>query len=98
MGIISRAIRNLSRRKVRSLLVIVALAVSLSIMISIPAGLMANQEQTNAMANYLGYTISSTSESINSTLSQIDVSMSSGFAGFGCRPDDSDQTWTPPSG
>jgi hypothetical protein len=33
MGIISRAIRNLSRRKVRSLLVIVALAISLSIMI-----------------------------------------------------------------
>jgi putative ABC transport system permease protein len=98
MGLISRAIRNLSRRKVRSLLVIVALAVSLSIMISIPAGLMANQEQTNAMANNLGDTISSTSESINSTLSQIDVSMSSGFAGFGFRPDDSDQTWTPPSG
>ena len=99
MGLISRAIRNLSRRKVRSLLVIVALAVSLSIMISIPAGLMANQEQTNAMANTLGNTISATSESINSTLSQIDVSMSSGFAGFGFRPDESsDQTQTPPSG
>jgi putative ABC transport system permease protein len=87
MGIISRAIRNLSRRKVRSLLVIVALAISLSIMISIPAGLMANQEQTNTMANTLGNTISSTSASINSTLSQIDVSMASSFAGFGFRPD-----------
>jgi putative ABC transport system permease protein len=87
MGIFSRALRNLSRRKVRSLLVIIALAVSLSIMISIPAGLMANQEQTNAMANNLGNTISSTSQSINSTLSQIDVSMSSSFAGFGFNPD-----------
>jgi putative ABC transport system permease protein len=99
MGIISRAIRNLSRRKVRSLLVIVALAISLSIMISIPAGLMANQEQTNIMANNLGSTINATSESINATLSQIDVSMSSGFVGFGFRPDESsEQTQMPPNG
>lgn len=87
MGIISRAIRNLSRRKVRSLLVIVALAVSLSIMISIPAGLLANQEATNAMANNLGSTITETSASINATMSQIDVSLSSSYAGFGFRPD-----------
>ena len=98
MGIVSRAIRNLSRRKVRSLLVIVALAISLSIMISIPAGLMANQEQTNAMANNLGNTINSTSQSINSTLSQIDVSMSSGFAGFGFRPDSSSSPQAPTGG
>jgi putative ABC transport system permease protein len=98
MGIISRAIRNLSRRKVRSLLVIVALAISLSIMISIPAGLLANQEQTNAMANNLGFTITSTSESINSTLSQIDVSMSSNFAGFGFRPDETSSSGQMPQG
>ncbi|MCL5876308.1 MAG: FtsX-like permease family protein [Candidatus Bathyarchaeota archaeon] len=83
MGIISRALRNLSRRKVRALLVIVALSISLSIMVSIPAGLMANQESTSAMANNLGNTITQTSQSINETLSQIDVSMSSNFAGFG---------------
>jgi putative ABC transport system permease protein len=92
MGLISRAIRNLSRRKVRSLLVIVALAISLSIMISIPAGLLANQESTNAMANNLGNTINSTSQSINSTLSQIDVSMASSFAGFGFSPDSTPST------
>ncbi len=83
MGIISRALRNLSRRKVRALLVIVALSISLSIMVSIPAGLLANQESTSAMANNLGNTITQTSQSINETLSQIDVSMSANFAGFG---------------
>jgi putative ABC transport system permease protein len=98
MGILSRALRNLSRRKVRSLLVIVALAVSLSIMISIPAGLLANQEATSAMANNLGSTITSTSASINATLSQIDVSMSSSFAGFGFRPDSTPSAQAPLGG
>ncbi len=97
MGIFSRAIRNLSRRKVRSLLVIVALAISLSIMVSIPAGLLANQEATSAMADNLGSTITQTSESINASLSQIDVSMSSNFAGFGFISSDSGTTITPPS-
>jgi putative ABC transport system permease protein len=87
MGIFSRAIRNISRRKVRALLVIVALSISLSIMVSIPAGLMANQESTSTMANTLGNTITSTSQSINETLSQIDVSMASNFAGFGFQAD-----------
>lgn len=72
---------------VRSLLVIIALSISLSIMISIPAGLLANQESTNRMAENLGSTINQTSSSINQTLSQIDVSMSSNFAGFGFRPE-----------
>jgi putative ABC transport system permease protein len=98
MGIFSRAIRNLSRRKVRSLLVIVALSISLSIMVSIPAGLLANQEATSAMADNLGSTITQTSASINESLSQIDVSMSSNFAGFGFRSTNSGNTLTPPSG
>jgi len=88
MGILSRAVRNISRRKVRALLVVIALSISLSIMVSIPAGLMANQEATNAMANNLGNTITQTSQSINDTLSQIDVSMSTNFAGFGFRSED----------
>jgi putative ABC transport system permease protein len=98
LGIYSRAIRNLSRRKVRSLLVIVALSISLSIMVSIPAGLLANQDATSAMAENLGSTITQTSESINESLSQIDVSMSSNFAGFGFRSSDSGDTLTPPNG
>lgn len=99
MGTISRAIRNLSRRKVRSILIIIALSISLSIMVSIPAGLLANQESTTAMANNLGNTIAQTSASINETLSQIDVSMSPNFAGFGFRPDTTPSTQNvPPAG
>jgi ABC-type antimicrobial peptide transport system permease subunit len=97
MGIISRAIRNLSRRKVRSLLVIIALSISLSIMVSIPAGLIANEKTTSAMANSLGSTITSTSESINATLSQITVTMNSNFAGFGFNQDDTTTPVVPPS-
>lgn len=98
MGILSRAIRNLSRRKIRSLLVIIALSISLSIMVSIPAGLMANENTTSAMANSLGSTITSTSASINETLSQITVTMNSNYAGFGFSQDDTSTTLTPPSG
>jgi ABC-type antimicrobial peptide transport system permease subunit len=99
LGILSRAIRNLSRRKIRSILVIVALSITLSIMVSIPAGLLANQESTSAMAANLGNTINQTSQSINTTLSQIDVSMSSSFAGFGFRPDATPSASdVPPSG
>jgi len=98
MGILSRAVRNISRRKVRALLVVIALSISLSIMVSIPAGLMANQEATNAMANNLGNTITQTSQSINDTLSQIDVSMSTNFAGFGFRSEDTSSGQLPDVG
>jgi len=62
-------------------------------MVSIPAGLTSSQEETTAMATNLGNTITQTSQTINESLSQIDVSMSSSFAGFGFNPDA-----TPPAG
>ena len=62
-------------------------------MVSIPAGLLSSQEATTAMATNLGNTITQTSQTINESLSQIDVSMSSSFAGFGFNPDA-----TPPAG
>jgi putative ABC transport system permease protein len=83
MGIINRAIRNISRRKIRALLVIIALGFSMAIMISIPAGVLANQESANALADNLSNTINQTGESINQTLTQIDCSLASDFAGFG---------------
>jgi len=87
MGIVNRAVRNISRRKIRASLVIIALSISLSIMISIPAGLMANQEAASNMANNLSSTITDTGESITQALSQIDITMSSRFSGFGFSPD-----------
>ncbi len=89
MGIVSRAVRNISRRKMRALLVIIALGFSLAIMISIPAGVLANQKAASAAASNLSNVISQTSASINQTSTQIDCSLASSFSGFG---------FTPPSG
>ncbi|MCL4410313.1 MAG: ABC transporter permease [Gammaproteobacteria bacterium] len=83
MGVINRAVRNISRRKIRALLVIIALGFSLAIMISIPAGVLANQQTATNMANDLSSTINQTSQSINATATQIDCTISSGFSGFG---------------
>jgi putative ABC transport system permease protein len=59
---------------------------------------MANQQSTSAMANNLGNTITQTSQSINDTLSQIDVSMSQNFAGFGFRPESTPSAQQPSGG
>jgi putative ABC transport system permease protein len=44
LGALTRAVSNVSRRKMRALLVVIALGFSMAIMISIPPGIMANQE------------------------------------------------------
>jgi hypothetical protein len=75
MGIASRAIRNLARRKIRALLVIIALSFSMAIMIAIPAGTMANQKAAEDLTSGLGETIAQTEAAINKTMTQIDVSL-----------------------
>ncbi len=85
MGIINRAIRNISRRKIRALLVIIALGFSMAIMVSIPAGVLANQQTASTAATNLGNIISQTSASINQTATQIDCSLAPSFSGFGFR-------------
>ena len=72
MGIASRALRNISRRKMRALLVIIVLSISMSIMIAIPAGIAANQEAVKGLTGDFGDTIRQTQETINRTLTQID--------------------------
>jgi putative ABC transport system permease protein len=89
LGVLTRAVRNISRRKIRSLLVIIALSFSLAIMISIPAGVVANQSSTLSLAQNLGNTITATEASINQTLTQIDCSLTPEFEGFGFRQSDS---------
>ena len=88
MGIVTRAVRNISRRKMRALLVIIALGFSMAIMISIPAGITANQESTLGLTENLGNTISQTQATINQTLTQIDCTLSSSMEGFGFAPPD----------
>jgi ABC-type antimicrobial peptide transport system permease subunit len=83
MGIVTRAVRNISRRKTRALLVVIALGFSMAIMISIPAGTIANQETTLGLTQNLGNTITLTEASINETLTQIDCTLTPSFEGFG---------------
>jgi hypothetical protein len=45
LGVLTRAARNISRRKIQALLVIIALGFCMAIMISIPVGITLNQAQ-----------------------------------------------------
>jgi putative ABC transport system permease protein len=87
MGLVTRAVRNISRRKIRALLVIIALGFSLSIMIALPTGIAANQQATQRMTGNLSNTITETEASINQTLTEIDCSLTpSAPSGFSFTP------------
>jgi putative ABC transport system permease protein len=78
LGALTRAVRNISRRKMRALLVIIALGFSMAIMISIPAGIVANQEATQSLTENFNSTISNMQEEINKTSTLIECRTSSG--------------------
>ena len=83
MGVFSRAVRNISRRKMRALLVIIALGFALAILVSIPAGVVANQQAASRITSTLGNTITQTEQALNQTLNQITCSLAPSFGGFG---------------
>jgi len=64
MGIINRTIRNISRRKIRAVLVIISSGFSMAIMISIPAGVMINQQSATNIADNLASTLTQTGRKI----------------------------------
>jgi putative ABC transport system permease protein len=71
----------------------------MAIMISIPAGIAANQASAEALTQNLGSTITRTEATINETLTQIDCTLSPSFEGFGFAPPDmGDADFTPPDG
>ena len=86
MGALTRAVRNMSRRKMRTLLVVVALGFSMAIMISIPSGIIANQESTQSLTERFNSTITTMQEEINKTSTLIGVTTSSGRGQFSGRP------------
>ena len=94
MGVLSRAFRNLSRRKVRSLLVVIALGFCMAILIAVPPGITANQNATKNLTGNLGDTITQTEAAINKTLTQIECTHSQdlSYGGMG------DASGTSPSG
>jgi putative ABC transport system permease protein len=72
MGIIRRAARNLSRRKTRSLLVIVVLSFALAMLISIPPSITASKATTQKTIDDLTATAQSVNTVINNVATQID--------------------------
>ena len=86
MGVLTRTFRNISRRKMRAFLVIIALGFSMAIMISIPSGIVANQEATQRLTENFNSTISNMQEEINKTSTLIECSTSSGQGMFSSAP------------
>lgn len=84
MGIANRAFRNISRRKIRALLVVVALGFSLAIMISVPAGIAANQLATQNLTESLGNAIAQTQANLNSTITQTEASINQTLTQVDC--------------
>lgn len=83
MGVLTRAVRNVSRRKVRVLLVVVALSLSMAILVSIPAGILANQEAAEELkTNYEGY-LDNIAEEISQAYTLLEVRYGGGFAAGG---------------
>ena len=76
MGALTRAIRNISRRKMRAFLVIVALSFSMAIMISVPAGITANQEAAQSLTGNFNSTITSMQQEINKSTTLIECQAS----------------------
>lgn len=86
MGALTRVVRNMSRRKMRTLLVIVALGFSMAIMVSIPPGIIANQTSMQSLTERFNSTITTMQEEINKTSTLIGVTTSSGRGQFSGRP------------
>ena len=72
MGIIIRATRNISRRKTRSLLIIVVLSFALAMLISIPPSITASKVATQQTIDDLTEVTQSVNATVNSVATQID--------------------------
>ncbi len=95
MGVLTRAFRNVSRRKIRVLLVVIALGFSMAIMISIPAGIVANQAATETLSEDYNQIISDMEEEINKTSTLIECRTSSGQGMPSGRPEGMPQDGSP---
>lgn len=72
MGIINRAGRNISRRKTRSILVIVVLSFTLAMLITIPPSITASQATTQKTIDNLTATAQVVNDTISRVATQID--------------------------
>ena len=82
MGVLTRARRNVSRRKIRASLVIIALSLSVAILVTIPTGIMANQEAAEKLsADYDKYLQRMETE-IATASTLIEINLLPGFSDF----------------
>ena len=81
MGVFTRALRNVSRRKVRALLVVVALGFSMAIMISVPSSIMASQASVERLTKNYNDTITGMESEINKTMTLIECSLTPTYVG-----------------
>lgn len=79
MGILRRAIRNITRRKTRSLLVIIVLSLALAMLTSIPPGIIANQQATQKIIDEIMVGVEHQNAEINMVATQIDCSLPYAF-------------------
>jgi hypothetical protein len=71
MGILTRAARNISRRKARALLLIVVLSLALAIIISLPPNIVANQKGNQQVIDELLIGIQANNENLNLSATQM---------------------------
>lgn len=75
MGILTRAARNISRRKARALLLIVVLSLALAIITSLPPNIVANQKGNQQVIDELLFGIQANNEYLNLTATQMDCTL-----------------------
>ncbi len=75
MSILSRAVRNITRRKTRSLLVILALSFALAMIISIPASIAASKATTQQTIDNLTANARAVDDTINQVAREIDCQL-----------------------
>jgi putative ABC transport system permease protein len=79
MGTLTRATRNLTRRKTRTLIVIVALSLALILLITLPSSITASQGITQRTINILTAHADQVASTINLAATQIDCSLGTNF-------------------
>ena len=75
MGILTRAARNISRRKARALLLIVVLSLALALITSIPPNIIANQQGNQKVIDEIMGTVQANNEALNISATQMDCTL-----------------------
>ena len=86
MGILTRATKNLTRRKTRALIVIIALSLALTLVIILPPSINAGKATTQTIINDLNNNANFINSTVSAAATEIDCSLptQSNFAASQC--------------